>query len=318
MTVEDLEKKLKVRIAEIDGLYDSLFRPILPSEQEQVVDSLKAIGDISSLCHAHTTKIGIAFRPPVSAEAAEKTLDEWMKLPVVFIAAYASFLMAKNGDKSDIFVTQIRSRIRDLFDCYKALLAEMVVALNADADVKQTSNAGLQAIGQIWAKCDELKKISAGDITDMAADVLETYIAFAQDALEELKGEAEEGEEEGEADDKDKNKKEQSSAPISCVTLLIILWKAIVKRRCKDQAMKGDEAMLKETLAISNDISSMVDDLACEISDDAESEEVSNLTNELADRIMDLADAVQGEELDDQFTKWIKLYKENYKKKIQI
>lgn len=316
MTVETLEKKLGLRVAEIDGLYDSLFRPILPSEQEQVVNSLKAIGDISSLCHAHTTKIGIAFRPPVTAEAAEKTLDEWMKLPVVFIAAYASFLGSKNGDKSDIFVTQIRSRIRDLFDCYKALLAEMLVALKADADVKHTSNAGLQAIGQIWAKCDELKKISSGDITDMAADVLGTYIAYAQDALDELKGE--ESENDGENDKEQQEKEQNASTTIACISLLILLWKAIVKRRCKDSALKGSEEMLKEILDVSNAVSSLVDDLACEISDGAESENISDMTKELTDKIMEIADVAQGDNQDDQFAKWVKLFKENYQKKILL
>lgn len=270
-------------------------------ETQDSVDSLKALGDAARLCHAHTTKLGIAFKPPVSVDAAKTTLQKWFELPVVFVTLYSGILAQEGGDKSDPFVAKVRSQIRSLLQCYKMLLPQLNSAISSSE--KKSSDGILQLIGQLWSCCDQLGAISAGDLRQAVAEEIQTCISFAEDAETELK----------EAEDTIKENSSYYSV-FASIRLVIILWNAIIKRRCNDAELSLGAQQLKTVLRKTMCISADLDDLVCELSED---EDVEEALKSLSKQVIDLADTVEKkDQASDSFTQWITTFITNYKAKV--
>lgn len=289
--------------------------------EHQLDEPLNALADIASLWRAHTTKVGIAFKPPVSAAAAEACLQDVAKLLPLAAGVALSMTEARDGQ---LAVNEATARTRALVESQARLVDELAsVAERQRLETAsgrrpsasgRSSGATLTSIGKVWQSCDalaELKTLGVGGILrariaefagmlDDAASDLEAWIN-GESTLDAFGDELEPA---GAGDDATQALASQWHKKL---TRLKILYNTISKRRATANA---DTAYLEAIYTRMHALSSLVDDLACEFMEGSDSESVTGTANRVDEEVRALIAHVKPR--DDQFTTWVAQFEQHF------
>lgn len=155
--------------------------------------SVQAIVDIARLSKAHTTKIGIAFKPPISVAAASKTLTESAALVPALVGSFVAVYNDKEkaSKVGSLILGEVRDFVLDYLSAHKGLYKELKSLAaspeSKDSDKKEEeSGARLISIGKVWEACDALTDIAKLRSAKILAVKVEQFAEMVQDALDDL------------------------------------------------------------------------------------------------------------------------------------
>ncbi|CCE83806.1 Piso0_004395 [Millerozyma farinosa CBS 7064] len=202
-TKEDLEELL-VSFKEALEFWISCFR----NEKEfskikaaEVTNPFDEFLKLISLIRAHTTKVGIVFKPHTwdkEPEAAFNALESLSKT-VVFLLSLCSQL--KPTMISQLFHTEVIDATKSLIDSIYSLSTELLSLVHQEntksdtsAEAKETSQGQtddesdirLISVGKIWSNCDALEALVKGGSLGVLAKKLKQSLALVNDGLDEF------------------------------------------------------------------------------------------------------------------------------------
>lgn len=215
-TLPELAKELKELKESID-LYENIVYTS-GTDKKQKSDKLKetpslatpkssvqAIIDVAALSKAHTTKVGIAFKLPISVGAASKTLADSSALIPAIVGAF----VAINDDKQKaekvgiLLLDEVKNQVLDFLSAHKGLCTELISLSEhpeKDADKNSEESGRLVSVGRVWKACDQVMAISQLRSSKILAIKVEQFAEMLQDALDDLEDFIENGNEGGNDD----------------------------------------------------------------------------------------------------------------------
>ncbi|CAN6612061.1 hypothetical protein TRVA0_005S00452 [Trichomonascus vanleenenianus] len=191
MSFEDLRRKV-LTLDETSTKFKEIIyakEKVGDNETERVERPLNAIADIAKLARAHTTKVGISFRPPVSGKAAQQCVSDLSSLTPLFAAACIGM---KDDLDGKVLRIEVRSRLTDLYNTLSMLAKELLSVLDreektptADKDAKSDEKT-LVSIGQVWECCDALIQLPLLGLGGVIAERLDGFSSMIKDGLNDL------------------------------------------------------------------------------------------------------------------------------------
>lgn len=320
---EELRLKLQGFQDGVEAFQNALYKK--GGKYERVEPPLKALCDMAQLVHAHVTKIGIAFKPPVSVKAAGQCVDDCAKVVPLMLAVYLGMDKDKDGD---LLCMETRARLQALMSALSAMLIELLrVDTSPDTEESKSADSTLTSIGMVWQTCDHLKSLPTEGLQGVASTKLQEFSGMIQDSLQDIKEWIEDPSsndfdfDDFDDDDDGQGESEGAGEPDEELVNLAKKWqdrlvkvdflyKSIIKRRLK--LLQDDD--IEKVYACANDLSAKFDDLIGSIMERIDIQEINDLGKETEDSVRKLVDLVVLREQEDQFVKWIDLFNANFYK----
>lgn len=255
------------------------------SSVERIDRPLAAFSDVGKLIKAHTTKTGIAFKPPITRDAAVQCIEELNKM-VPNLAA----IVVGMSDEVDgaLVVKEFESHVRDMYATIKAYAEQLKEAVKSEDDLLMgnraptskclTNGETLVMVGEVWQMCDTLVECAAQGSSGILKKKIQEFEQIIEDGQEDLESWIEEDGASsdsffsfGDEDDDSSNSYDGSSGPTKAdkefiasgtewhqrLKKLGLLIRTIGKQRCGSMSAKQHDK-LYESL---RKLSAAVDDL---------------------------------------------------------
>lgn len=182
-----LKANKKTNIIDVPGLDTTALNQIKSSVQGTI--------DIVTLLKAHITKVGIAFKPPISVEPASKTLSDCAGLIPQLVSAFIA--LSNDQEKANkigvLPLLEARDLVETLLTSCNGLAVELkALTKNEKTESKEhdetTSGSRLVSIGKVWEACDAVIAIPKLQSSKIFAARAEGFAQMIDDALEDLEG----------------------------------------------------------------------------------------------------------------------------------
>jgi hypothetical protein len=304
----------------------------LSDKIERSLDPLQALRDIGSLFEAHTIKLGIAFKPPVSTEAALKCISDITGLLPLLTAVYSQ---TSDEDDGTLIRSEIRVKLADLLSAASALGLELLTTARKQ-DENQTksgdasSNGQLISIGQVWECCKKLQKLHVLGPQGILSEKIDEFSSILKDAKEDLTTWTENDSDglgwdlsDGEDLDEPTHENNDHETPrneeiealaktwIDKITKLDILYQAIQKRRLSHL----DKSSSIQLHVIMGEISRAIDDLVAGFLEGFGKRELESQAEAVNSVVKKLLDVVKQNEPQDKFAAWSSMFTQNFFKR---
>ncbi|KAH3668104.1 hypothetical protein OGAPHI_001858 [Ogataea philodendri] len=150
----------------------------------QVADPLAELGKLAKLVHAHTTKVGIVFKPPISPDNYHACFVEVEALirTLVLLVSLCSQLVAEKKKYSNLYVQAIVEATQSLLGFFSGLSKELVEMLDAEDG---EGGARLVSVGKIWDVCDTFGGLVQNGASGVIRAKFKDSAALIGDGLEE-------------------------------------------------------------------------------------------------------------------------------------
>ncbi len=315
------------------------------SSTTDLKDPLNEIAKVASLIRAHTTKVGLVFKPPVHPNAANSTLNDVSKTLLLLVSLFNQI----DEDKfSSALKTELKQYIIELLSTYSNLLKEAKTldyvddnTLKAETTSKKSTkiqpeeldqvDIRLVSVAKIWRCCDKIESIEKLGISGIAKKSVLNYNELIDDALSELSEWVEDptcsddpfelaftDDLEDEADE-DKKIANEDNVKILLphatnwtkkLKLLKILFSSINKRRI--QQCSGTQ--INFILSQMDSLSASVDDFVATILTHsiAELEDAEKSVFKIADNLVVYVTVDMTTKQEDGYTKWYNTWKEKF------
>lgn len=90
-------------------------KTVEPKSEQTDVEILATVSDLARLCHAHMTRCGVAFKPPVSVDIAVQTVADLRKVLPAFTGEYKNFVSLSDGSEAhELMQKELRLKLRDV------------------------------------------------------------------------------------------------------------------------------------------------------------------------------------------------------------
>lgn len=300
--------------------------------ESTIDDPLKALNDIGSLFEAHTTKLGIIFKPPLSEDAALKCIEDFIGLFPLLSAVYLQTSELQDGV---LVRSEIRIRLTELCSTSLALGFELLDNVKRnDSPPNVSSNGQLMTIGKVWECSRRLQSLHDLGPQGILSHKIDEFSGILNDAKEDLKSWVENDNDDfgwdfsdGEGEDlahvnNNSNDDNESSLRnedtialankwIDKITKLNILYLAIQKRRLSTM----DKLTSTKLHAIMGNLSTALDDLVAGFLEGSSQEELESQVDIVNVMVKKLLDIVKQDEPQDKFASWSSMFTENFFKR---
>ncbi|KAF5119320.1 hypothetical protein DV495_004804 [Geotrichum candidum] len=183
-----LKASKKTNVIDVPGLDTAALKEIKSSVQGTI--------DIVTLLKAHITKVGIAFKPPISVEPASKTLADSAGLIPQLVSAFIA--LSNDQEKANkigvLPLLEARDLVENLLTSCNGLAVELKALSKSenseasDKDENSSSGSRLVSIGKVWEACDAVIAIPKLQSSKIFAAKAEGFAQMVDDALEDLEG----------------------------------------------------------------------------------------------------------------------------------
>lgn len=178
--------------------------------------SVQAIIDVALLSKAHTTKVGIAFKPPISVDAASKTLADSAALVPALVGAFVAIHddPEKVNKVGTLVLGEVGHRVLDFLTAQKKLFTELrsltlssasaststststTVSGENETEMKEVGDR-LASVGQVWKACDALVAIPTLRSAKLLEESIWQFSSMMEDVIADLEEYVENGAQEG-------------------------------------------------------------------------------------------------------------------------
>lgn len=280
---------------------------------QTVIDVLSMARHLGTNLHSQCTKLSLALKPPQTADAVKKCMQDIDTLLPVFSALCQILRPEKH---STALCEKVRSQ------CRYALLG-LKTLLNTSDEISST-DFRLSNTGILWEACVELQKLGtpsvlvAANLTEcsqMIGDAIEDLDSWLSGDIDfnisvtESSSEAGDQEINPLAPDVDSSELDQTKRRIAMLKRIQILLSAIGKRKVNEQATITYLNTVYENCA---KLSVEVDDLAVEIQEEADFTFISELEKAVVLRVEEILNSAPADDKDEKWAKWSHVFKEKW------
>lgn len=186
----------------------------------KVDDPLAELVKLSKLIKAHTTKVGIIFKPDVLEKQAESSFNTLQRLSesCVFLMSLVGQLDEK--ELSSIFYDEILSQIIEVVASNIYLVNQLIILENSvgsdsqPAELVVESDGRLMSVAKVWSSCDALVKVVNGGKIGALNLKFKQSIALIEDGLGDFEEWAEDPEPMDDPFDLDDSDSESEPVPL--------------------------------------------------------------------------------------------------------
>lgn len=162
----------------------------------QVSDPLQELNKVTQLIKAHTTKVGIIFKPEVLEKETESSYNTLQKLSesVVLLVSLVAQLDPK--DTSQIFFDEIVQCINEILLSNVHLATQLLILEQISDPYRddspqptgelETTDGRLVSVGKVWSSCDSLIKILKDGKLGVLNHKFKQSIDLVEDGLDEF------------------------------------------------------------------------------------------------------------------------------------
>lgn len=195
--LDSLKEIIKFWITSFQGFGKELRERKISKDYKLLIDSasllnpLEELEKLFKLIHAHSTKLGILFKPVIDDNKKNVILEEIKETNKVFIlltsaCAQLQTETIKNNTFSFVFSSELNQSVLSLYEIYTRFIDELGESLDVTEFEDGDTDNRLICVGQIWESCDGLAKlIKSGQSGVLKRKIKETTVLIT-DACEEL------------------------------------------------------------------------------------------------------------------------------------
>lgn len=149
----------------------------------EVSEPLGELAKLAKLIKAHSTKVGIIFKPENLKKDKNAALSTLKKLPETTVLLMSVIPQLKPSVLSNLYYNEITSTVKLLLEVIINFVNELELLVK---DEQQSSNERLVSVGQVWTNCDLLAGLAEGGKIAFLASKTKQSIAIVGDGLEEF------------------------------------------------------------------------------------------------------------------------------------
>lgn len=194
---------------------------IKPAKTENPLEELVKL---AKLIKAHTTKVGIVFKPETLLKEQGPALSCSQKLSESIVFLISIILQLDPNDTSKIFYDEIVEYARLLLDCYGSLVDELILLeqgkIESNPEQDTESDIRLISVGRIWSQCDALITLVEKGKLGLLSKKIKQSVSLIDDGLEEFEewtenpGNFDDDDPFGFSDEEDEDEDEDSVPPV--------------------------------------------------------------------------------------------------------
>lgn len=151
----------------------------------KVDDPLEELSKLSKLIKAHTTKVGIIFKPETLKNQNDAAFSTLLKLSETIILIVSIIPQLDSKKLSQIYQDELVNVLRLIIHA-NVNLAKELRNLSSEDSNENESNDRLISVGQIWSSCDELLLLIQKAPLGYLSDKTKQTISLIEDGLEEF------------------------------------------------------------------------------------------------------------------------------------
>lgn len=317
---EDL-RKLIASFHEGLELYNKTLSESLEDVRNEPLENPNSeLSKLAQLLYAHATKIGIAFRPPVSINASYEQLRETSSKLLLIVGLVAQF---EPRAWSQLYHDEVVSQVREVISAFITLLDELE-QLDFKDDSSENSEGRLISVGKVWDSCKSLEELMSLGNIGLLSKQIKLSIGIVEDASSELSewlldpyvetdiliGQDKEGEDDDDDDEVSHDTLEFANQWITKVKMLKLLLSSLAKSLPTKVA---DGSLLDRFNKEQKSLSANVDDLVCDIFLNQDKEQLDQNAQRVQDQSKLLIKLVRDlNKGDDKKTMWLDLWLEKF------
>ncbi|ODV81093.1 uncharacterized protein CANTADRAFT_47373 [Suhomyces tanzawaensis NRRL Y-17324] len=194
-TREDVQKLLESYSEALQYWLDGLADPKNASKikSAKVKAPLDELKKLAKLIRAHTTKVGIIFKPQNLAKDVGPAYTTVLKLSETTVLVISVVVQLQPGETSHLFYNEVLQQIKQLLAANLGFVGELQAVLDdvdelakEDGSKSDEINGRLLAVGKIWATCDSLYGLVENGKLGLLTDKIKDNIGLIDDGFEEF------------------------------------------------------------------------------------------------------------------------------------
>ncbi|KAG7818834.1 hypothetical protein KL928_002702 [Ogataea angusta] len=292
-------------------------------KSSQVTNPLEELSKLGQLIHAHTTKVGIVYRPPISPENFHACFVEVESVTrsLVMLVSLCSQLIAEKKKYSTLYIQKVLDEIHTLLGTFSVLSNELSGLLDiqdGDAD-----NTRLVSVGKIWEICDNLSSLVRLGASGVLRAKFKESVTLLADGLEEYEEwlespSADNGNFFGESEDEDETEQTEVDAVlvsygsqwVQKLKLVKLLFTSMDKNIGKTQHTESISSKLDRMNSERLEIGLLVDEFISAIIYDLDQTAAQKYASQLTKACMSLTEVVS--QLEPKKVKWFDTWKTKF------
>lgn len=162
----------------------------------EVTNPLEELDKLAKLIRAHTTKVGIVFKPETLMKSTDAAFNTLQKLSESLVLMISIISQLKSKIISDMFYKEILNSVRLLIESNSHFVDELsTMELNNSEGSKTQAPAShseneidgrLVSVGKIWSNCDALSKLVKDGELGVLSKKIKQSIILIEDGLDEF------------------------------------------------------------------------------------------------------------------------------------
>ncbi|CAK9437546.1 uncharacterized protein LODBEIA_P19240 [Lodderomyces beijingensis] len=150
-------------------------------QASEVANPLGELLNLTKLIRAHTTKVGIIFKPETLKKEPTTAYNTLEKLSQTLILTISVIAQLKPSDISVIFYEELLSQTRQLIESSHELAKELLLIYEDDND-----EGRLVSVGKVWANCDSMTKVINDGALGLLTEKIKQSIVLVDDGFDEF------------------------------------------------------------------------------------------------------------------------------------
>ncbi|KAG7732692.1 hypothetical protein KL948_002122 [Ogataea haglerorum] len=325
--VKQLLQSLDDAIATWKPLLNLELREKPSLKSSQVSHPLEELSKLGQLIHAHTTKVGIVYRPPISPENFHACFVEVESVTrsLVMLVSLCSQLIAEKKEYSALYIQRVLDEVHTLLGTFSVLSNELSGLL--DAQDNDADSTRLVSVGKIWEICDNLSslvRLGASGVlrakfkesASLLADGLEEYEEWLESPSADNGDFFEESDHEDEAEQKevDSDLISFGSRWVQKLKLIKLLFTSMDKNIGKTQHTEKLSSELDRMNSERLEIGLLVDEFISAIIYDMDQTAAQEYASQLTKACLSLTEVVS--RLEPKKVKWFDTWKTKFQENI--
>ncbi|KAI3406910.2 hypothetical protein KGF56_000202 [Candida oxycetoniae] len=155
----------------------------------KVEDPLGELLKLVKLIKAHTTKVGIVFKPGTLVKEEKTAYSTLEKLSETLIFTVSVIAQLKAKEISKVFYEEIVIQVKQLIGSSNILANELLSIHSSECGSDDDDDSGegrLVSVGKIWSNCDSLTKLINEGALGLLTEKIKQSIALIDDGFDEF------------------------------------------------------------------------------------------------------------------------------------
>lgn len=159
----------------------------------KVSDPINELNKLVKLIKAHTTKVGIIFKPENLRKEVNPAFNTLLKLSETLVLTVSVIVQIDSAKISKLFYNEIVEQLKQLLESNNRFAKELKLIFEDDEDVSEQSESKknemdgrLVSVGRVWSNCDSLVQLLTEGNLALLTNKIKQSILLLEDGFEEF------------------------------------------------------------------------------------------------------------------------------------